>query len=201
MKEFRIGEPGGRETRQTQCQEAFQSSCMANTGQHFNSSFFCAGSVWWSVLEKLHRSLHCQTHLKTCPFTVGWVVLGKGHEFLKKNLAVLFKRSPTCILQYLFAPQFSVFWKKRGKKHWEATLFSTPSRWMAVGGWPGKDMYPRKQLFKMHLVCAIFALLWFGLNGNGRPDLQNSRMWVPGIDSINMVPGTRAWRGAMPLII
>lgn len=98
MKEFRIGEPGGRETRQTQCQEAFQSSCMANTGQHFNSSFFCAGSVWWSVLEKLHRSLHCQTHLKTCPFTVGWVVLGKGHEFFKKNLAVLFKRSPTCIL-------------------------------------------------------------------------------------------------------
>lgn len=200
MKEFRIGEPGGRETRQTQCQEAFQSSCMANTGQHFNSSFFCDGSIWWSVLEKLHRSLHCQTHLKTRPFTVGWVVLGKGHEFKKKKPGSSVQKDlPPA--SYLFAPQFSVFWKKRGKKHWEAKLFSTLSRWMAVCGWPGTEMYPRKQLFKMHLVCAIFALLWFGLNWSGRLDLQNSRMWVPGIDSINMVPGARAWRGAMPLII
>lgn len=115
MKEFRIGEPGGRETRQTQCQEAFQSSCMANTGQHFNSSFFCDGSIWWSVLEKLHRSLHCQTHLKTRPFTVGWVVLGKGHELKKKKTwQFCSKRSPTCILPVCTSVQCLL--KKEGQE-------------------------------------------------------------------------------------
>lgn len=172
---------------------------MANTGQHFNNSFFYAGSVWWSVLEKLHGSLHCQTHLKTRPFTVGWVVLGKGHEKKKKK-----KRPGSSLKKYL--PPGSILpvrtsvqclFKKRGKKHRAAKLFSTLSRWMVVCRWLGTEMYPRKQLFKMHLVSSIFALLWFGLNWSGRPDLENSRMWV----SINIVPGAQAWRGAVPLII
>lgn len=134
MKEFRIGEPGGRETRQTQCQEAFQSSCMANTGQHFNSSFFCAGSVWWSVLEKLHRSLHCQTHLKTCPFTVGWVVLGKGHEFLKKKSGSSVQKishlHPTC------SHLSSVSFEKRGARNTEKQRYFPPRQdeWPLAGG-------------------------------------------------------------------
>lgn len=138
MNEFRVGEPGGGETRQTQCQEAFQSSCMANTGQHFNSSLFCAGSVWWSVLEKLHRSLHCQPHLKTHPFTFGWVVLGRGHELRKKkSLAALFKNISH--LHHTCSRLSSLSFEKSGAKNREAKLFSTLSRWMADRRWPGME--------------------------------------------------------------
>lgn len=148
---------------------------MANAGQRFNSSLFCAGSVWWSVLEKLHRSLHCQLHLKTRSFTVGWVVLGGGHEFklfFFFNLAALFKNishlHPTC------SRLSSVSFEKRGAKNTEKQSYFPPCQdeWAIAGG-QERRRSSRKQLFKMCLVSPSFALLWFGLNWSGRSVLES----------------------------
>lgn len=162
---------------------------MANAGQLFNNSLFCAGIVWWSVLEKLHRSLHCQPHLKTRPFTVSWVVLGKGHELKKKNLAAMFKNishlHPTCLRLS------SVAFEKRRAKNTEKQSYFPPCQdeW-PIAGVQERRRSSQKQLFKMRLVCPIPALLWFGLNC-GRSDFENSRTWVQSIESINPLPGLK----------
>lgn len=159
-------------------------------------SLFCAGSNWWRVLQKLH----CQTTLKTHPLTIGWLVLGTGHEFkqkINKSWQLCSKISPTCILPVRTSVQ-CLLEKKNGAKNTVKQSYFPPCQdeWPFAGGREWRSSSP-KQLFIMHLVCAILALRWFGLKWSGRPDLGNWRMWVQGGEFINTVLDIQVWRDAV----